>query len=50
MVKGDISTEEYNKLGDFLMLSDGFVPIEEAMKEAEKKWPRNQENLEFIIH
>ena len=27
------------QLRDFVMSSDGFIPIEEAIKEAEKKWP-----------
>ncbi|MBU0906881.1 MAG: hypothetical protein KKE05_01850, partial [Nanoarchaeota archaeon] len=27
------------QLRDFLMSSEGFVPIEEAIKEAEEKWP-----------
>ncbi|MEK6895424.1 MAG: hypothetical protein AABX48_02795 [Nanoarchaeota archaeon] len=28
------------QLRDFLMSSDGFIPIEEAIKEANKKWPK----------
>jgi len=28
------------QLRQFLMSSEGFIPIEEAIKEAEKKWPR----------
>ena len=27
-------------LRQFLMSSEGFIPIEEAIKEANKKWPR----------
>ena len=27
------------QLREFLMSSEGFIPIEEAIKEAEKKWP-----------
>ena len=27
------------QLREFLMSSEGFIPIEEAMKEAEEKWP-----------
>ncbi len=27
------------QLRDFLMSAKGFIPIEEAIKEAEKKWP-----------
>jgi len=27
-------------LRQFLMPSEGFIPIEEAIKEANKKWPR----------
>ncbi|MEK6917646.1 MAG: hypothetical protein AABW51_01745 [Nanoarchaeota archaeon] len=29
------------QLRDFLMSDEGFVPIEDAIKEAEKKWPSN---------
>ena len=28
------------QLKDFLMSDKGFIPIEEAIKEADKKWPR----------
>ncbi len=28
------------QLRDFLMSDEGFIPIEEAIKEADKKWPR----------
>ena len=28
------------KLRNFLMSSEGFIPIEEAIKEADKKWPK----------
>jgi hypothetical protein len=28
------------QLREFLMSDEGFVPIEEAIKEADKKWPR----------
>lgn len=27
-------------LREFLMSDDGFIPIEEAIKEADKKWPK----------
>ena len=27
------------QLKEFLMSSEGFIPIEEAIKEAEEKWP-----------
>ena len=27
------------QLRDFLMSDEGFIPIEEAIKEADKKWP-----------
>ena len=27
------------QLREFLMSDDGFIPIEEAIKEADKKWP-----------
>ena len=28
------------QLRDFLMSDKGFIPIEDAIKEADKKWPR----------
>ena len=28
------------QLREFLMSEEGFVPIEEAIKEADKKWPK----------
>ncbi len=28
------------QLREFLMSDEGFVPIEEAIKEADKKWPK----------
>ena len=28
------------QLKEFLMSDEGFIPIEEAIKEANKKWPR----------
>lgn len=28
------------QLREFLMSSEGFIPIEEAIKEAENKWPK----------
>ena len=28
------------QLREFLMSSEGFVPIEEAIKEADRKWPK----------
>jgi len=28
------------QLKDFLMSDEGFIPIEDAIKEADKKWPR----------
>lgn len=28
------------QLKEFLMSSEGFIPIEEAIKEADKKWPK----------
>ena len=29
------------QLKEFLMSSEGYIPIEEAIKEAEKKWPKS---------
>ncbi|MBS3084270.1 hypothetical protein J4423_05675 [Candidatus Pacearchaeota archaeon] len=34
----DLAVKEH--LRKFLMSSEGFIPIEEAIKEANKKWPR----------
>ncbi len=28
------------QIRDFLMSDEGFIPIEEAIKEADKKWPK----------
>jgi hypothetical protein len=28
------------QLRDFLMSDEGFIPIEDAIKEADKKWPK----------
>ena len=28
------------QLRDFLMADEGFIPIKDAIKEADKKWPR----------
>ena len=28
------------QLRDFLMSNEGFIPIEEAIEEADKKWPK----------
>ncbi len=36
--KDNIKTE--NQLREFLMSAKGFIPIEDAIKEADKKWPR----------
>ena len=30
------------QLREFLMSSEGFVPIEDAIKEAEKRWPKSK--------
>lgn len=30
------------QLREFLMSKEGFVPIEEAIKEADKKWPKSK--------
>lgn len=30
------------QLREFLMSSEGFVPIEDAIKEAEKRWPKSR--------
>lgn len=29
-----------NQLREFLMSDEGFIPIEDAIKEADKKWPK----------
>lgn len=36
----DMAVKE--QLRSFLMSSEGFIPIEQAIKEAEKKWPRSK--------
>ncbi|MEK6812374.1 MAG: hypothetical protein AABX76_02340 [Nanoarchaeota archaeon] len=36
----DLAVKE--QLRSFLMSSEGFIPIEQAIKEAEKKWPRSK--------
>ncbi|HLD72955.1 MAG TPA: hypothetical protein VJA23_05185 [Candidatus Nanoarchaeia archaeon] len=33
----DLAAKE--QLREFLMSSEGYIPIEEAIKEADKKWP-----------
>jgi hypothetical protein len=30
------------QLKEFLMSEEGFIPIEEAIKEVEKKWPKSR--------
>jgi len=48
-VKGESYDEILNRvynmavkvhLKEFLMSNEGFIPIEEAIKEADKKWPK----------
>ena len=34
----DLAVKE--QLNEFLMSDKGFIPIEEAIKEADKKWPK----------
>lgn len=34
-----LKSAQQRLLQDILMNSDGFIPIDEAIKEAEKKWP-----------
>ena len=36
----DLAVKEH--LRQFLMPSDRFIPIDEAIKEAEKKWPKSR--------
>ncbi|MBS3091460.1 hypothetical protein J4217_03380 [Candidatus Pacearchaeota archaeon] len=36
----DLAVKEHLRM--FLMSSEGFVPIEEAIKEAEKRWPKSK--------
>jgi predicted CopG family antitoxin len=35
-----IKSAKERQLHDILMDEEGFIPIEEAIKEAEKKWPK----------
>jgi len=35
-----IKSAKERQLQDILMDEEGFIPIEEAIKEAEKKWPK----------
>lgn len=35
-----LKSAKQRQLHDLLMNEEGFVPIEEAIKEAEKKWPK----------
>ena len=32
------------KLREFLMSDEGYIPIEEAIKEANERWPKKQES------
>ena len=40
IVKRIYSMAVKEQLREFLMSDEGFIPIEEAIKEAEKKWPK----------
>lgn len=40
IIKRIYSLAVKEQLRDFLMSDEGFVPIEEAIKEADKKWPK----------
>ena len=40
IIKRIYSLAVKEQLRDFLMSNEGFIPIEEAIKEADKKWPR----------
>ena len=40
IIKWIYSLAVKEQLREFLMSDEGYVPIEEAIKEADKKWPR----------
>ena len=40
IIKRIYSLAVKEQLRDFLMSDKGFIPIEDAIKEADKKWPR----------
>ena len=40
IIKRIYSLAVKEQLREFLMSDEGYVPIEEAIKEAEKKWPK----------
>ncbi len=40
IIKRIYSLAVKEQLREFLMSDEGYVPIEEAIKEADKKWPR----------
>ena len=40
LIKRLIESAKQRQLHDFLMSDEGFIPIEEAIKEADKKWPK----------
>ena len=40
IIKRIYSLAVKEQLRDFLMSGEGFIPIEEAIKEADKKWPK----------
>ena len=39
ILKGVYDMAVKEQLRNFLMSDDGFIPIEDAIKEADKKWP-----------
>ena len=41
IIKRIYSLAVKEQLREFLMSDEGYVPIEEAIKEADKKWPRS---------
>jgi predicted CopG family antitoxin len=41
ILKRLIKSAKERQLHDLLMNEDGFIPIEEAIEEAEKKWPKS---------
>ena len=40
IIKRVYSMAVKEQLREFLMSDEGFIPIEEAIKEADKKWPK----------
>jgi len=40
LIKRLIESAKKRQIHDFLMSDEGFIPIEDAIKEADKRWPK----------